>query len=271
MCTTVVSIDPRSPVPVLLIGVRDEFLDRPWLGPGRHWPQRPALVGGLDRQAGGTWLAANTELPRVACVLNGRGRMAVEATRLSRGELPLLLAADGELGDLDAARYDPFHLLSATPDSVRLWSWNGEKLTERTLEPGLHLIVNSGLEGADSDDGPGADEMHARVAHFRPLLERARRPEPKPGLALELGLGLGLGAESTATAWGEWSPVADGGGIDPADPRALLVRGSRQDQDWGTSSVSLLALGRDGVRYDFSDRPGDPAAWSTIPTLKSVA
>src|SRR5436305_8441788 len=57
VCTTVVSIDPHSDVPVLLLGVRDEFSDRPWLPPDRHWPEYPELFGGRDLQAGGTWLA----------------------------------------------------------------------------------------------------------------------------------------------------------------------------------------------------------------------
>src|SRR5207302_1817678 len=94
VCTTVISIDPHSDVPVLLVGVRDEFFDRPWLPPGRHWPDHPELVGGEDLQARGTWLAVQPEVPRVACVLNGHGEAAPEDRRLTRGVLPLRLAAE---------------------------------------------------------------------------------------------------------------------------------------------------------------------------------
>jgi hypothetical protein len=251
MCTAVVSIDPHSPMPVLLIGVRDEFLDRAWLEPGRHWSQNPALLGGKDLQAGGTWLAVDPAVPRAACVLNGHGEMAGERARLSRGALPLKLAADGEFDDIDPARYDPFHLLCATPESTRLWSWDGEKLAERSLGPGLHLIVNSGLAGTDGYDGPGAEQMQARVEHFRPLLEKARRPTPRTG--------------SAPAAWGEWLPLADGGGLDPANPDALVVRRDLDDgRQWGTSSVSLVALGPGSVRYDFCALPGTAGAWSTV-------
>src|ERR1700737_3791330 len=111
MCTTVVSIDPYSPVPVLMVGVRDEFLERPWLPPDRHWPRHPQLVGGQDLQALGTWLAVHPQAPRVACVLNGHGEVAGDSRRLTRGWLPLLLAGEGNLGDLDPTRYDPFHLV----------------------------------------------------------------------------------------------------------------------------------------------------------------
>lgn len=296
MCTAIVSIDPQSAVPVLLVGVRDEFLDRPWRAPGRYWPRWPELVGGQDLEAGGTWLAVHPGVPRVATVLNGRGSRAEPSRRRSRGELPLLLAADGELGDLDPTGYDPFHLVCATAGGTRLWTWNGEKLAERTLEPGLHLIVNSGLEAADSDadsdsdavgrdqastivssvvegsvvegsviENPGADDsgpdasdsddenlarMRARVAYLRPLLTRAHRPEPRSGDA--------------RTAWGAWFSYALGG-LDTADPRALVVRAAAAGRRWGTSSVSLVALTRDGARYDFCP---DPTA--TAPTWMPV-
>ena len=28
-------------------------------GPARHWPDRPEVTGGLDVEAGGTWMAIN--------------------------------------------------------------------------------------------------------------------------------------------------------------------------------------------------------------------
>ncbi len=251
MCTTVVSIDPHSPVPVLLLGVRDEFLDRPWLPPDRHWPEHPHLVGGQDTQAGGTWLAVHSATPRTACVLNGHGNPAPPARRLSRGDLPLRLAADADPGDLDPTRYDPFHLVCATPDETRLWSWNGRTLVERALNPGLHVIVNSGLEGADDDDGPGVAQMQARIDHFRPLFEKATRPDPLEG--------------PTRTAWAEWLPLAAGAGLAPADSRALVLRRAFDGRRWGTSSLSLVALTPTAARYDFcADPTSANPAWSRI-------
>jgi hypothetical protein len=256
MCTVVVSVDPGSPFPVLLAGVRDEFASRPWQPPGRHWPERPALVGGRDAQAGGTWLAVDPGGPRAACVLNGRGRMAPERARASRGGLPLRVAArraEGALATADLTKYDPFHLVGAEPDAVRLWSWDGDELTERLLGPGLHIVVNSGLDGADlRHDGPGSAEMSARVAYFRGRFAAAARPEPYPG-------------RPPAAAWGRWLPLVDGDGLDRADPRALIVRREFGDgRIWGTGSVSLVALSRDGARFDFSAAPGDPGAWYTV-------
>ena len=253
MCTAIISVDPASPVPVLLAGVRDEFVARAWEPPGRHWPDRPGLLGGRDLRAGGTWLAVDPGAPRVAVVLNGRGRAAPEAGRVSRGELPLRVAADGKLGLPDLAAFDPFHLVGAEPDRVRLWSWDGAALTERDLGPGLHMIVNSGLEGEGQLEGETEDAyMAARLAHFRPLLAAAPRPEPSPGDPVE-------------RAWGAWLPLVNGAGLPRADHRALLPLLDLGDgRVWGTTSVSLVALGRTGVRYDFSATPGDERAWTRV-------
>ncbi|MEV4461949.1 NRDE family protein, partial [Microbispora sp. NPDC049633] len=70
MCTVIVSVEPESGAPVLLAGVRDEFVVRPWMSPDRHWPAYPGLVGGRDLEAGGTWLAADPAGRRVAALLN---------------------------------------------------------------------------------------------------------------------------------------------------------------------------------------------------------
>ena len=84
MCTAILRIDPGAPL--LLAGVRDELADRPWQPPGRYWPDYPELIGGRDLQAGGTWLAvAPACARRVACVLNGRGRMASAGSREPHG------------------------------------------------------------------------------------------------------------------------------------------------------------------------------------------
>jgi hypothetical protein len=253
MCTAIISVDPSAAVPVLVAGVRDEFVAREWEPPGRHWPDRPGLVGGRDLRAGGTWFAVDPAAPRVALVLNGRGRMAPEDGRATRGELPLRTAADGKLGEPDLAAFDPFHLVGAEPDRVRLWSWDGRDLTRRDLGPGLHMIVNSGLEGEGQQEGATEDAyMAARLAHFRPRLAAAARPEPGP-------------RDDVRTAWGAWLPLLENDGLPRADHRSLLpLLDMGEGRVWGTTSVSLAALTPDGVRYDFSAAPGDGAGWSRV-------
>src|SRR5215472_56569 len=263
MCTAILSIEPGAGV--LLAGIRDELTERAWQPPGRHWPDHPGLVGGRDLLAGGTWLAVAAAARRVACVLNGRGREAPRESRRSRGVLPLQVAADGKLGRHRLAEFDPFRVVSAEPGLAWLWSWDGERLTERELAAGLHIVVNSGLASdlaAESPPGaspgpegkePGQGHEVARIGHFLPKLRTAERPAPRPG-------------GSTGQAWGAWLPLMNGDGIGPGDPRALIVRQSVGDgRIYGTTSISLVALFPDTARYDFTGSPGDPAAWYEVP------
>ncbi len=272
VCTVILSMEPGAPV--LLAGVRDEFFDRAWLPPERHWPDYRGLIGGRDLLAGGTWLALAPAARRVACVLNGRGRVAPAASRLSRGVLPLQVAADGKLERAWLADFDPFHLLTAQPGKAILWSWDGQRLTERELPAGLHIVVNSGL-GSDLPAGTASgsgylgrrkarratqnDHERARIAHFAPRLRAAERPAPRPG-------------DPVARAWGAWLHLINGDGMPPQDPRALIVRHNlRSGRIWGTTSVSLVALWQDMTRYDFTGISGEAAAWYPVPLRSPCA
>ena len=248
MCTAIVSVDPAGPL--LLAGVRDELVDRAWELPGRHWPDHPGLIGGRDLQAGGTWLAVAPAASRVTCVLNARGRMAPEGSRRTRGVLPLQAADQGKLERAGLADFDPFHLLIAEPGRAVLSTWDGTDLDERELPAGLHMVVNSGLDGELRDS---RDHERTRVAHYLPRLRGAQRPAPRPG-------------DPVSVAWGAWLPLLNGDGLGPEDPRALIVRRDLGDgRIWGTTSISLVALSRAAVRYDFTAEPGDPEAWRPVP------
>jgi Transport and Golgi organisation 2 len=268
MCTAVLSLQPGRPV--LLAGVRDELTDRAWRPPGQHWPRYPGLIGGIDLQAGGTWLAVNQGARRVACVLNGIGQSAPSDVRRSRGELPLRAAAGLLLDRGRLAGLDPFRLLAAESGAALLSCWDGHDLTERALGPGLHMIVNSALMSRPADNRPsdpvaighlsragapppdGREHELARLTRFLKRFEDAEPPEPRPG-------------PGVAEAWGGWFPLVNGDGLEPQDPAALLVRRDLGDgRVWGSTSVSLVAVWPDGLRYDFCGRPGDPAAWTPV-------
>src|ERR1700749_4480995 len=51
MCTAILGVS--SDGTVLLAGVRDEFTQRAWQPPARHWPDRPGLIGGRGELGGG--------------------------------------------------------------------------------------------------------------------------------------------------------------------------------------------------------------------------
>jgi hypothetical protein len=259
-------------VPLLLLGVRDELTGRPWRPPARHWPGSP-LVGGLDEQAGGTWLAVNPGVPKVAALLNGRGPAADPARRRSRGGLPLLAVPAGAIAegadpikelaaDQEAlAAYDPFYLIVAGPESAALLTWDGTRAAARDLVPGTHLLTNAGHAYPPDPAHPDDPADEPKAAYFASKFA-ASRPSADPSLPV-------------GEAWGDWLTLASGDGLDRADPRAIIARRNLPDGEvWGSTSVTLIGLAFDGLRYDFQGSPGEtdgwhPACWQSLP-LRSL-
>lgn len=242
MCTVLIRVAPGEPWPLLLGAMRDEFVDRAWDPPDHHWDGEWAgLIGGRDHTAGGTWLAVDPTRPAVAALLNGFRRdppPAEEGPRPTRGTLALDILTRGELPPV-LDRYDRFHLLLASADGARLWTWDGEALADRELEPGTHLVVNAGLDAYE-------DPM---VPHFEPLLAGL----PHPGDGLE-------------AAWAAWQDLLRGDGLAPDDERALLVRKEIEGRTYGSTSASLVAIGANGLRYEFTAHPAQPAWRSVAPS-----
>lgn len=88
MCTLVILRRPGHDWPVLLAANRDEMAGRPWEPPGRHWPDRDEVVGGIDLESGGSWLARNDH-GVVAAILNRAGSLGPAPGKRTRGELVL--------------------------------------------------------------------------------------------------------------------------------------------------------------------------------------
>jgi hypothetical protein len=273
VCTVVISLAPAEPMPLLLLGFRDEFTGRPWQPPARHWPGSP-LVGGRDEQAGGTWLAVHPQIPRVACILNARGAQAAPQTRRSRGELPLRAAAEGQQA-LQAlhdrlstlARYDPFLLICADLSSALMLSWDGTRATLQNLEPDqTHVITNAGhtyppapaqaperAPAQAPERAPAQAPAHpdAKAGHFGAKFA-AHRPDGDPAATIK-------------DAWGDWLTLAGGDGLSDTDPAAIVVRHELPDgRVYGTTSISLVALGAHALRYDFQPVPADPTTWYPV-------
>ena len=119
MCTVVVLRRPDHDWPVLLAANRDEMIERPWRVPGRHWPDRPNVVAGIDDLAGGTWLGLNDE-GVVAAILNRRDSLGPDPKLRTRGELVLealdhsdAVEAASALSHLDANAYRSFNMVIA--------------------------------------------------------------------------------------------------------------------------------------------------------------
>jgi uncharacterized protein with NRDE domain len=224
MCTVMLRFAPGTELPLILGAVRDEFADRAWDPPAPHWPSAPGVVGGRDRQAGGTWLAVSPSTLSVAALLNGvRLPPPASGVRPSRGSLVLsTLAGSFDESTLDG--YDGFHLLLGRPDAVTVWSWDGTTAKRQDLSPGDHIIVNLGV---DTPDDP-------LVPHFAPLLAAASSDQA------------------------DWLRLLAGDGLAPDDERALLVRKEFQGRVYGSGSAALITVS-DHVRFDFTATPTTPS------------
>lgn len=145
MCLIVIAwqVHPRDAV--VLAANRDEWRDRP-AAPAHWWPDAPAILGGRDLRAGGTWLGANRN-GRFAAVTNFRDPAARREAPRSRGELVTRFVQGDESprAYLDAVasqahHYQGFNLLAG--DHETLGYFGNRDGTVRLLDPGVHALSN---------------------------------------------------------------------------------------------------------------------------------
>ena len=176
MCTVVILIRPGHPWPVMLAANRDERIDRQWDPPSAWWPDRPGVIAGRDRTAGGTWMGINSH-GLVACVLNRSGTLGPAAGKHSRGELPLMAlehrtAADAAaaLAKLDAGLWRGFNLVLADRHGVVFVRGAGHGHPQPVaLAPGVSMVT------AHDPNDPGSPRVARHLARF----QAAERPLPE--------------------------------------------------------------------------------------------
>ena len=240
MCTVVILRRPGHDWPLLFAANRDEMADRPWLPPGRHWPDRPRVVGGKDQLVGGTWLAVS-DRGLIAGVLNRPGSLGPAPGMRSRGELPLealehATAADAAdaLRHIEPESYRSFNLVVA--DAVAAyWVRSGEDggpVAATPVPDGLSMITAHDMNDLGS----------ARIRRYRALFRGAAVPDPEAG------------------DWRAWQTLLASretdAGAGPEGAMTIVTAGG-----FGTVSSSLLALprpGRRGVEPRFLFAAGRP-------------
>jgi hypothetical protein len=249
MCSVVILYRPDHPWPLVLGANRDEMADRPSAPPGRHWPDRPNVVAGLDRLAGGSWLGVNDE-GVVACIMNRMNTLGPAPGRRSRGELVLealdhadATAAAAALQALDPVAYRAFNMFIAdSRDAYWLRNLGHPQgwVEVHPLPPGLSMIT-----AHDRNDAARSPRIRIYLPRFR----EAAPPDPEAG------------------DWRAWESLLASSEVEPGgavtDAMAFTT-----DNGFGTLSSSLLALpaGRRRRRpiWRFADGRPDRHPFATV-------
>lgn len=146
MCLIVVGWQAAKDFPLLVAANRDEFYARPTASASR-WPDAPAIIGGRDLEAGGTWLGISDN-GRFAAVTNVREPGMAKGLR-SRGDLTrnFLLGSDSAIDyarRIDYAAFSGFNLLLG--DGATLVYCSNRDGEPRALPPGVYGLSNHLLD-----------------------------------------------------------------------------------------------------------------------------
>ena len=162
MCLIAVRWRPGSPEPLLLLGNRDEFYDRPSAPLG--WWEGERLLAGRDLRAGGTWLGVTRD-GRCAALTNFRQPGPPRPEAPSRGQLPARFLEGGlsasaflEVLRGEAGPYNPFNLLVF--DGETLLGYQSRDGRVIAFDAGLHLLSNGDFD----EPWPKAEALRRRLA-----------------------------------------------------------------------------------------------------------
>lgn len=210
MCTVASRWEPGAPI--RLLAVRDELVSRDFDEPGEWWPEQPGVVGGRDRQAGGSWCVTDVAAGVTALVLNRAERRTGTP---SRGVLPLAAVAAGTAWPerVDHREMASFNLVLAGPDGVQTWSWDTRDLVRRDLDAGHHLVTSAGVDAADDPKTARFAEPLARDG-WLDVLTSTRPEDDRSALVVRHP----IGDDVYATVFGQ---------LITSTPGALTIRSSR--------------------------------------------
>lgn len=228
MCSVIILNRPLTDWPIMMAANRDELLDRPFLAPGRYWPDHPEITAGMDLAAGGTWLGFHDN-GLILAMLNRQGSLGPLPGKRSRGLLAIDLLACGNLVSarekvvkIDPSLYRPFNAILADSNEALWVRFNGESTDIRPIPEGYSMLNAQDLN----------DPQSLRIQYYLPRFREAARPAP--------------GDDS----WSPWAELLFSQDIPPGGTvrDALFIR---PDQGYGTSSSALLALSKNSFYWQY--------------------
>ena len=200
MCLLILAWRDQPGSRLMLLGNRDELHARPSAA-ADWWQDTPAVLGGRDLEAGGSWLGV-TRSGRFAVVTNVReapgpvpSDAAAGAALRSRGALvrevligTLAPAAFARTATQEGAHYAGFNLICG--DHSAAW-YASNRAAARALASGVHALSNATLD----QSWPKVERLrqgfdHARATSDDALLELLRDRTPAPDAELpDTGIG----------------------------------------------------------------------------------
>tara|TARA_B100000989_G_scaffold113324_1_gene83257 strand:- start:3384 stop:4127 length:744 start_codon:yes stop_codon:yes gene_type:complete len=237
MCTLIIRWHPGDVWPLIIGGNRDEMKTRQSKPPGRHWPDRPEIIAGIDETAGGSWLGVN-EFGVVAAILNRSNSLGPKQGKRSRGELVLEALDHADASDaakaitsINEKAYRSFNMILAdNRDAFWLKHTETNNIALHSIPEGISMITADDLN----------DIKSPRIAKY---LKRIRKASiPNPGI----------------NDWDAWQKVlADQG--EHIDGNPLTSINIKTDYGFGTVSSSLLAVPNSNEReIQWKFCPGTP-------------
>jgi len=237
VCTLVFAWQAVADAPIVVAANRDEAADRPSRPPGLYRTD-PRAIAPQDDRAGGTWIGYN----EAGLFVGITNRWVDRAGDRSRGQLVAdCLGCASASAAVETVRkavvdeaYAGFNLVVADADRATLLEWDGD-LSGTELDPGVHVVVNVGADGASFEP---------------PERPKVGRQQAANAIAVREALAVETATPPTAAAWRE---------------RAAAVLGDHEygvcvhGDGFGTRSASLIEIrgqDADGVGdYWFADGP----------------
>lgn len=195
MCLIVFGWQVHPEFPLVVAANRDEFFARP-TRPAGHWPDYPQVMGGLDLQAGGTWLGIS-QTGRFAAITNVRepqmppGRQSRGA--LTRNFLISDLSATAYAKGIERNDYAGYNLLLG--DGQSLVYCSNRTAAPQVLSAGIYGLSNHVLDSewpklvkAQQQFSVALESLPDETGFFELLSDRsiaADQDLPNTGVALE--------------------------------------------------------------------------------------
>lgn len=239
MCLILLAWRAHPEYPLVVAANRDELHARPSAA-AAFWEDRPAILGGRDLEAMGTWMGFS-RAGKFAAVTNYRDPDDRGGGALSRGLLASRFLENGDspadyARGLERARdaYRGFNFLAG--DLGSLWWVSNRGAAAREIAPGVHGLSNHLLDTPWPKVARGKDRL-ARVLDTSPAVDSLMSLLADTGIARDAELpdtGVGVERERILSAARIVSPL------------------------YGTRCSTVLMVKRDG-RVRFAERSYDAA------------